>query len=537
MKRFASIAIAALTAAGAFAADRVKVANGMLEGTGPQASGVREFKGVPYAQPPVGPLRWKEPQPVKNWAGVREVKAFGPRCTQQALYGDMGFRSNGMSEDCLYLNIWTPAKSANAHLPVLVYYFGGGFAAGDGSEPRYDGESLAERGIVSVTVNYRLGVFGFMAHPELTKESPHHASGNYALLDQSAALRWVHDNIAAFGGDPSKITIGGESAGSISVSALMVSPLSRNLIAGAIGESGSIVATLAPVPLKEGEEIGVKFQESAGAKDFAALRAMTTDQLLAAESKRGLPRFSPVIDGYFFPESPMKMFAAGEQAHVPLLAGSNSEEMGARSVLNRDEPTKANFEKAVERLYPGHAAELLKVYAPATDAEAEQAATDLSSDRFIAWSTWKWIDECAQTGGKPVYRYYYSHPRPKMSAAMGNVTAGLAGGVVRGGNNGGGPRPAPKGAVHSSDIEYALGNLASNKVYDWTPDDFKVSKTFEAYFANFIKTGNPNGGDLPKWPQYTAAEPANIRIDVETHPETERFLDRYRVLDKINAQQ
>src|SRR3954451_16484427 len=198
-------------AAGASGPDRVKLAGGTLEGTGPSASGVRAFKGIPFAEPPVGKLRWAAPQPAKNWTAVRDAKQFGPRCMQQALFGDMNFRANGMGEDCLYLNIWTPAKSGSEKLPVLVYYFGGGFQAGDGSEPRYDGESMATKGIVVVTVNYRLGLFGFMAHPELTKESPHKASGNYGLLDQNASLRWVRQNIASFGGDPKRVTIAGES--------------------------------------------------------------------------------------------------------------------------------------------------------------------------------------------------------------------------------------------------------------------------------------------------------------------------------------
>src|SRR5258705_5337293 len=214
MRRAIVAAICLATAVPALAADRVKTTNGTVEGTTEQ-SGIRAYRGIPFAAPPVGDLRWRAPQPVKNWEGVRSATAFGPRCVQAALFSDMNFRSNGMSEDCLYLNVWTPAKSGSERLPVLVYFFGGGFVAGDGSEPRYDGESMARRGIVSLTVNYRLGVFGFMAHPELTKESPHHGSGNYALLDQNAALRWVQNNIAAFGGDPKKVTIAGESAGSI----------------------------------------------------------------------------------------------------------------------------------------------------------------------------------------------------------------------------------------------------------------------------------------------------------------------------------
>jgi para-nitrobenzyl esterase len=518
--------------------DVVKTANGKIEGTGRQASGVREFRGVPFAAPPVGNLRWAAPQPVKNWPGVRKASEFGPRCMQQPLFGDMGFRSAGMSEDCLYLNVWTPAKSADAKLPVMVYFFGGGFVAGDGSEPRYDGESLASKGIVTVTISYRLGIFGFFAHPELTKESPHHASGNYTLLDQNASLRWVRQNIAAFGGDPGKVTIAGESAGSIAVSAQMASPLSKDLIAGAIGESGSIMGALPPVPLATAEEQGVKFATTIGASSIAEMRAMPADKLLEAAGKPGVPRFGATIDGYFFPESPVAIFAEGKQAHVPLLAGWNSEEQGARSVLGPDEPTVEKFKKAVTRLYGDHATEVLAEYAPATDAEVTPIATILASDRFIAYSTWKWIDLASRTGGKPVYRYFYSRPRPAMNPAMGNVTAGLAGGVVRTQGPAVNPRPTPKGAVHSAEIEYALGNLATNKVYLWSPDDYKVSATMEDYFANFIKTGNPNGAGLPKWPAANNGKDVPfMQIDVDTHAETEQHRGRDLVLDKLAAQQ
>src|SRR5580658_8730580 len=226
----------------ALAADRVTTANGILESTSTPKDGVRSFKGIPFAQPPVGDLRWREPQPVKNWTGARNADQFGPRCMQRTSPGaDYWFRSNGMSEDCLYLNVWTAAKSGNERLPVLVYIFGGGFQNGDGSEPRYDGESMARNGMVAISINYRLNIFGFFVHPELTKESPHHAAGNYGLLDQVAALQWVRRNIAAFGGDPKHVTVAGESAGSISVCAQMASPLSKNLIAGAIGESGAMI--------------------------------------------------------------------------------------------------------------------------------------------------------------------------------------------------------------------------------------------------------------------------------------------------------
>ncbi|MCU1258964.1 MAG: Carboxylesterase, type [Bryobacterales bacterium] len=519
------------------APDRVKTANGTIEGTGLQTSGVREFKGIPFAEPPLGELRWAPPQPVKNWTNVRQTTQFGPRCMQQALFGDMGFRSNGMSEDCLYLNVWTPAKSAGEKFPVMVYFFGGGFMAGDGSEPRYDGESMASKGVVAVTVNYRLGVFGFLAHPDLTKESPHHASGNYALLDQSAALHWVQRNISAFGGDPRRVTIAGESAGSIAASAQMASPLAKDLIAGVIGESGSILGALAPVPLAKGEEQGVKFCSSLGASTIAAMRAMPTAQIFEAAGKPGVTRFNPTIDGYFLPESPVAIFAAGKQAHVPLLAGWNSEEMNGRAVVGREEPTPESFEKGVERLYGDHAQEVLKEYAATSNEEARRSATDLASDRFIAYSTWKWIDLAGKTGGKAVYRYFYARPRPRMNPEMGNVTAGLAGGVVRGQGAAVNPAPIPKGAVHSAEIEYALGNLATNKVYAWTPDDYKVSSTMEEYFANFVKTGNPNGAGLPKWPAVKSGDTVQfLRIDVETRAESEQHRGRYLVLDKLAGQ-
>src|SRR5579862_3376906 len=300
--RFFSYAVVICTAAAlpAFASNRIRIANGVLESTAAPKNGVRTYKGIPFAQPPVGDLRWREPQPVRNWTVARNADQFGPRCMQRTAPGaDYWFRSNGMSEDCLYLNVWVPAKSENEKLPVLVYIFGGGFQNGDGSEPRYDGESMASRGIVAVSVNYRTNIFGFFVHPELTKESPHHAAGNYGLLDQVAALRWVQKNIAAFGGDPARVTVAGESAGSISVSALMASPLSKELMAGAIGESGAAFSSLPPQPLADAEQKGVKFAAAAGVNTLADLRAMTAEQIQEAAAKTQGVRFSTAMDGYF----------------------------------------------------------------------------------------------------------------------------------------------------------------------------------------------------------------------------------------------
>ena len=343
------------------AADRVKTANGTLESSVAAKDGVRSFKGIPFAQPPVGDLRWREPMPVKNWKGVRSADQFGPRCMQRTGPGaDYWFRSNGMSEDCLYLNIWTPAKAGNEKLPVLFYVFGGGFQNGDGSEPRYDGESMARKGMVAISINYRTNVFGFLAHPELTKESPHHAAGNYGLLDQVAALQWVHKNIAAFGGDPKRITIAGESAGSISVSALMASPLSRDLIAGAIGESGAMTSSLPALPLAQGEENGVKFGAAVGAKTLAELRGMTAEQIEEATAKAEGVRFSTVLDGYFLPKPLTAIYEAGEQAKVPLLAGSNTQEMPARVVLGAGEATPETLATAIRKFYGDGADEVLK---------------------------------------------------------------------------------------------------------------------------------------------------------------------------------
>jgi para-nitrobenzyl esterase len=515
-------------------APTVKTANGVLEGM--DESGIKTFKGIPFAAPPVGNFRWREPQPVQNWTGVRKANKFGPRAMQLPVFGDMNFRSDGVNEDCLYLNVWTPAKKGDEHLPVLVYFYGGGFIAGDGSEPRYDGESLARKGIVTVTVNYRLGVFGFFAHPELTKESPNHASGNYGLLDQAAAVKWVQQNIAGFGGDPKKITIAGESAGSFSVSAQMASPLSKNIIAGAIGESGSLLGSMPTASLADAEKAGTSFAANVKANSLAELRAIPADQLLKATANAGYGRFPVCVDGYFFPKSPLEIFEKGEQAHVPLLVGWNSEEMNSKMLLGQNPPTKENYTNAVQKMMGDKAPAILSAYNPSSDADVEQTATMLASDMFIGFSTWRWSDLQSKTGGKPVYRYLYARPRPEMRPEMGNATANLAGGVTRDTTGKAPKAPLPKGAVHSAEIEYALGNLPTNRVYDWQPEDYRVSEIMQAFFANFIKTGNPAGLGVPEWPAVDKSEAVPVmHIDVNTRVEQDKSAPRYQVMQQNAA--
>ncbi|MDO9373871.1 MAG: carboxylesterase family protein [Ferruginibacter sp.] len=509
------------------------VENGVIEGRYDTKTGMQLYLGVPFAKPPVGPLRWKAPQPLANWQGVKNTKKFGPRAVQGIVFGDMGSRSEGLSEDCLYLNVWTPAKRTTKNLPVLVYFYGGGFVAGDGAEPRYDGESMAAKGMVAVTVNYRLGVFGFLAHPELSAEAPYKASGNYGLLDQQAALKWVQKNIAAFGGDPKRVTIAGESAGSISVSYQMASPLSKDLIAGAIGESGAgIYPTLAPIKLDSAEKVGLEFAKKAGYSTLAELRKLSTRDLfeIYAESKRfGFP---VVIDGYFLKSSLPEVFAAKQQAMVPVLVGWNSAEIpGAAFMYGMPPYTKENYVTRLKKEYPNDHEEVLKLYPGDSAKQIEYSATALASDRFIAYSTWKWADLQLANSSKPVYRYLYSKLRPPL--ANQQLTAGLAGGTLK--KDAKAPKaPEAIGAPHACEIEYCMGNLHLVKDFAWTPEDYKVSETMQNYFANFIINGDPNGAKLPVWPAAKAGDknPDVMVIDVESKSVKSNDEGRYRFLDK-----
>ncbi|MFY7888832.1 MAG: carboxylesterase/lipase family protein [Spirosomataceae bacterium] len=510
---------------------QTKIENGVIEGNYDTKSGIQTYFGVPFAKPPVGELRWKTPQPLDNWTGVKATKEFGPRPMQTVVFGDMNSRSNGVSEDCLYLNVWTPAKRNTKDLPVLVYFYGGGNVAGDGSEPRYDGESMSKKGIVVVTCNYRLNVFGNFAHPELSAESSYKGSGNYGYYDQLAALKWVQKNIAQFGGDPKKVTIAGESAGSISVSYQMASPLSKGLIAGAIGESGAgINPTMSPVTLAEAEKQGAEFAKNAGVPSLKQLRALSTREVYEIYNDSKRFGFPVVLDGNFLPKTLPQIFGAKEQAQVPLLVGWNSAEIPGMALMQGKAYTPENFITKVKEAYPTDFETVLKLYPHTTEKEVEVSATALASDRFIVYSTWKWADLHRNNSTQPVYRYLYSKLRPALVDQ--SLASGLAGGTVKKDANV--KAPEAVGAPHACEIEYCMGNLHLVKEYAWTADDYKVSDTMLSYFANFIKTGNPNGESLPTWSPAKAgdANPDFININTETKGEKSQIEARYLFLDK-----
>ncbi len=508
---------------------QVRTSQGVLEGT--YESGIKVFKGVPFAAPPVGDLRWKAPQPVEKWAGVRKAVEFGPNPMQQPVFGDMNFGTKAMSEDCLYLNIWTPAKKMDERLPVLIYFNGGGLMAGSGSEPRYAGMSMARRGIISITANYREGIFGFFAHPQLSKETSYKGSGNYGFMDQVAAIQWVKDNIAAFGGDPSRITIVGESAGSMSVSALMASPLCKGLFAQAMGSSGSVVGFKKIATLKEAEKAGEAKARQIGCKSIKELRALSAEGLMEKAAVNSVPVYN--VDGYFMLEQPYDVYAKGDQVKVPLLVGGNSYEMSPGFLLMGKPATVDNLKASVQQTFGDATGEVVKTYGINSDVDVEGAAgIQLASDMFIGFSTWKWGEMHRLTSGQPVYRYNYCHPRPDM--LLKDKVAGLAGGVQD--KVDGAPEvPKFKGAVHSADIEYAMGTLPTNRIYDWQPEDYVVSDLFIGYYANFIKTGNPNGLGLPDWSVSTGASVVPVlQIDVNTYEKADAQLEqRYNFISNL----
>ena len=493
----------------------VKTDTGKVRGAATADGAVRAFKGIPFAAAPVGELRWKAPQAAAKWKGVREATEFGAHCVQSGGYPDMIFHDPGESEDCLTLNVWAPADVKKGKLPVMVWIYGGGFVTGGTSERRQDGEFLARRGVVVVSMNYRLGVFGFFAHPELTAESAQHASGNYGLMDQTAALAWVRRNIAGFGGDAGNVTIFGESAGSFSVSAQMASPLAKGLFARAIGESGAAFASTGlSFPAREvQEQRDVRFAEAAfGTSDLKALRKLSATELIAAAKTKSVApaQFSPDVDGYFLTDTVPHVFAAGAQAQVPLLAGWNADE-GRSGVVNATQKTTMeSFAEAEQKEFGERAAELLKLYPATTDEEAVDSASDLAGDRFIAFSTWKWLEAETKTGTKPLYRYFFALGSP------------------------GDPNhQVSSGAFHSDDIEYVFGTLDSRTGAAWRPEDRRLSEQMGAYWTNFARTGDPNGPGLPVWPKYGPTEYEVMRLDADAKAAPDARRGRYLLLDEV----
>jgi para-nitrobenzyl esterase len=496
---------------------QVKTTNGELKGSATRDGRLRIFKGIPYAAPPVGGLRWKEPRPAATWEGVRDATGFGAHCVQGPVFPDITF-NRPASEDCLFLNIWTPAKTAEERLPVMVWIHGGGFQAGTGPEPRHDGEAFARKGVVLVTLNYRLGVFGFFSHPELTRESERNASGNYGLLDQVAALRWVKDNIAAFGGNPNNVTIFGESAGSFAVSVLMASPLANGLFHKAIGESGAYFSagptTLPLRPLAAAEQQGVTFASSLGADSVAALRGKPAEEILGGAMKT-MPWFAPSLDGYFLREDVHATYRAGKQARVPLLAGWNADEVRVSVVLGKDKPTRARFVEQTRKRFGDHADAVLAAYPASNDAEAVEAAAALASDLFIGHGTWKWIEAHSQTGGAPVYRFSFDRKIPVAPDATFNGVAATSRDI---------------GARHAGEIQYVFGTLDSVPNVRWEASDRKLSDAMTTYWTNFARTGDPNGPGLPEWPRYDTTRRV-LHLDETIHDAADPRRPRYEALD------
>ena len=483
----------------------MKIEGGPLGVPAAGPTGVRCFKGIPYARPPVGHLRWRPPHPVAPWSGVRSADAFGPNAMQGVVFSDIDPRPQGVSEDCLYLNIWTPALPPEKTLPVMVWIHGGGFVVGSGAEPRYDGTNLASKGIVVVTLNHRLNALGFLAHPELTAESPVRASGNYGLLDLVAALAWVRRNISAFGGDPDQVTIAGESAGSEAVSALMASPLARGLFHRAIAESGALFPTpsRAPASLDDAERTGREFMRHAGAGSLAELRSMPAEQILEASPGLG---FRPLVDGHFLPRSPAAIFAEGAQSDVPLLAGWNKDE-GFNFTLLPGADNDRPYPELVGEIFAERSQEALGHYPGGGRKRDRTAARALGGDLTIIHATWAFLEAHRKTARSAIFRFRFE--RAPLTPE----------GWFEG-------RPSKEaGAFHAGEILYVFNNLHA---FPWllTADDHRIADLASGYWLNFVKTGDPNGPGLPAWPSYRRADDPFMAIDVA--PQIRSDSDRTR---------
>ena len=462
----------------------VKTDNGLVQGT--VEDGLTVYRGIPFALPPVGNLRWHAPEPARKWDTVLQAKKFAPGPIQ-------GWTPpSGKSEDCLYLNVWSPAKSSNDHMPVLVWIYGGGFNAGATSDVNYSGEKLANKGVVFVSIAYRVGQLGFLAHPELSAESSNHTSGNYGLLDMIAGLKWVQKNIAAFGGDPTKVTIFGESAGGIAVSMLCASPLAKGLFRGAISQSGGSfgpprVTTFPGENLKklhDAESAGDAYVKNAGFSSIADLRKLDADKLPAV---RGLAW--PIIDGWVIPDDQYKLYEAGKYNDVAIMIGYNSDEGASFSPPK----TPADYITAVKTRYGKYADDLLKAY-PVDSTTVPKTARDLSRDAAFGWHTWSWARLQSKTGKSKVFYYYFDqHPDY--------------------------PAGSPKygyGSPHAQDVSYVFKHLdASNP--QTTKSDLEISDAMATYWTNFAKYGDPNGSELPHWPAFSDKNPVVMYFNQTPH--------------------
>jgi len=505
----AVLALAFASAGFAQTSATVRTQAGLVQGA--VVDGIRVYKGIPFAAPPLGDLRWAPPQPPKDWKGVKKTVAYAPACMQHVVVErDLGLDATPISEDCLYLNIWTPAKSSRERLPVMVWIYGGGFTIGGTSMPQYDGVNLAKNGVVYVSVAYRLGPLGFLASSELSKEQGGH-SGNYGLLDQIAGLKWVKHNIAAFGGNPDKVTIFGESAGGISVSMLCASPLAKGLFEGAISESGGSFAPAHQdsdagenVPnLAQAEQTGAAFLSKLGVSSIADARKLSAEDIYKSMGPGMGGGWWPNFDGYVLLGDQYKLYQEGKYNNTPILIGTNADE-GALFVAST---TMEKFKASVDAGYGEFAHNILAAYPDTSEKQALRSARDLARDSTFAWSTWSWARLQNSSGGDKVFVYYFNH-RPNYPDL---------------------PRFKDWGPAHGSEIYFVFGNFT--KGMPATPEDKKVSAQLITYWTNFAKYGNPNGKALPEWPAFTNANPKVMELDDPSHAIPVPNLEQLKALD------
>ncbi|MCF8335554.1 MAG: carboxylesterase family protein [Bacteroidales bacterium] len=488
---------------------RVEVEGGKVEGT--VEEGIAVYKGIPFAEPPVGELRWRAPQPVSPWDTVLKADEFAPACPQPQMNAPEGQKME-TSEDCLYLNVWTPVKSPEEKLPVMVWIYGGGFAMGSTAMPTYSGEKLAGMGVVVVSVAYRVGSLGFMAHPELTAESEHNTSGNYGLLDQIAGLKWVRDNIEAFGGDPDNVTIFGESAGGISVSMLAASPLTGGLFDRAISQSGG---SFEPVSLRErtdciqllegAEKKGVEFAERMGANSLAELREVPPEKLIK-DSLARMGGFWPKVDGYVLVGDQYKLYKKGKYNDVPVLIGTNSDE-GSMFVQPK-EPEQ--YKEDIRSRFGPFADQVLELYPADNKKEAYYSAADIFRETAFAWPTWTWARLQTKTGKSDVFPYYSNQQQPAPSFSPYK----------------------PRGAGHGAEISYVFRHLDQNNGSEYTEADRELSEMMATYWTNFAKYGDPNGKELPQWPVFKEGEPTVMYLNSDHKTGPVPNLEKLKLMEK-----